>query len=219
MEKYTFEYALNIVKNFDGWLSKEQAELIYDLVKSVPKDGSIVEIGSWAGKSMTVIVTATLEVKNNAEIYSIDPYLTSKDESNNMYEKFVSNMKQIGYWDKIIQIKEKSHEFGINWKKPISFIFIDGFHRYDVVKQDFELYFKHLLQNGICILHDVVSWYGPTKLSIELLENRDDIEVIDLVGSALALRKVELLTNEMKLKNMKIKEHLVDVINTQELKI
>ena len=218
MKKYSIEYALEKAKNIEGWLTPNEMKLLYDFVTKSNTNGALVEIGSWAGKSMTIIVTACKEVGNNSEIFSIDPYLTSKDEDNHTYQKFVTNMKELGYWNNINQIKEKSQECGLKWNKPISFIFIDGFHSYDDVKLDFELYFKHILNGGYCILHDVTTWYGPTKLSAEILENRRDIEYIDLANSALALKKVEFLTEDAKVKNQQIVSSLKEMLNTKNLK-
>ena len=42
---------LKEIKTIDGWLSPNEAELLFNLTKRNPYDGVIVEIGSWKGKS------------------------------------------------------------------------------------------------------------------------------------------------------------------------
>jgi predicted O-methyltransferase YrrM len=43
----------------------------------------------------------------------------------------------------------------INGEKILDFLFIDGDHRYEAVKQDFLLYSPFVKSGGIIVLHDI----------------------------------------------------------------
>ena len=45
--------AIAAAMKIDGWLTEREARLLYDLAKSAT--GPIIEIGSWRGRSTTVL--------------------------------------------------------------------------------------------------------------------------------------------------------------------
>src|SRR5574344_1874608 len=149
---YNFETAEENAKDLEGWLGEPDRKALYKYAAKASCRACFIEIGSWGGKSLTYLTYSILEQKSPCKIYSIDPFLTFKDEPNNMYEKFIVNIKKVKIYDRVKHIKEKSQEVGKNWTEPISFIFIDGFHKYDWVKKDFELFFPHIITNGYCAL-------------------------------------------------------------------
>jgi predicted O-methyltransferase YrrM len=67
-----------------------------------------------------------------------------------------------------------------NWTSPIDVLFIDGDHRYDAVKQDFEDWLPLVTPGGFIIFHDSCQpeggtddkydygWPGPSRLVREL---------------------------------------------------
>lgn len=206
----SFEEVHNIAQDIEGWLSVNEAKLLYDLASSSTGKGAIVEIGSWCGKSLIYEAFAALGNNFQNKIISIDPYLTSVDEPNGKYETFVSNLKANGIFEKITHIKEKSQVAGVKFSEPIEFIFVDGFHKYEAVKQDFELYFPKIIENGFMAIHDVFYFQGPTDLVMELAQN-NLVKIVDMVDSIALIQKVEKL-NESDMENNK---RILDFINSQ----
>ncbi len=210
LKSFSFEDADKIAQNIEGWLGTNEPKLLYDTAKKLSLDGAIVEIGSWCGKSLTYISFGAIEGGFTNKIYSIDPFLTSKDEANGKYETFVSNLKTNGLWDKITHIKEKSQIAGETFSEKISFLFIDGFHKYEAVKEDFELFYPKVIDGGFVAFHDVAYYQGPTDLVKELV-NEKTFKMLTLCDSILLAQKVSRLSPEDELQNAKI----VNDINTK----
>lgn len=69
-------------------------------------------------------------------------------------------------WDNFVhpQIEyhqEKSGELRKEWKEPIDILFIDGDHSYASVKNDFEMFYPFVKEQGLVIFHDSNHKYLP----------------------------------------------------------
>ena len=203
--------------NFEGWLKTDEAEALSSVAENLTGNGCIVEIGSWCAKSLSFITAGAIKGNIETKIYSIDPFLTSKDEPNGKYKTFLANLKLNGIENRIIHIKEKSQIAGLNFKEKIEFIFIDGFHKYDSVKKDFEIFYPKVINNGYIAFHDIYSYWGPTKLLCEILENEDyALKFIKTTNNTVFLQKQEYLTNEEKELNSSELSSILDFMNQNE---
>ena len=207
------------IEDIEGWFSKEDAKIFYDTISNLKGNGAMVEIGSWCGKSLIFSHLISTEKNNNCRKYSIDPFLTSKDTPNGMYQKFLDNLKNFNLENKIIHIKEKSNIVGLNFKDDIEYLFIDGFHSYEYVKRDFELFSKKVILGGYILIHDVSNWYGPTQLVYDLSENSDNIKFLDFAGKTVIVKKVEKLTEQDKEKNIEIANKIKEKIRLNNVKL
>lgn len=163
-----YEKYYNEIQNIEGWFSKEEAKIFYNTINNLTGTASMVEIGSWCGRSLIFSALVAINKGNNCKKYSIDPFLTSKDDPNGKYEIFINNLKKYNLYDKITHIKEKSNDAGEKFKDKIEFLFIDGFHVYEYVKRDFELFSQNVIENGYILIHDVSAWFGPTQLVYDI---------------------------------------------------
>lgn len=146
-----FEEAYYKTIGWNGWMSKEDCRVLFDYASSV-KNGLIVEIGSYAGISTAMLALGS----PTSKIVSIDPYLGFEE----IYHEFLRNTNGI----KIEQIKERSQVVGKTWNRPIDLLHIDGDHSYGAVLEDMQLFFPHLKEDGIMLLHDIdVPHFGVGK--------------------------------------------------------
>lgn len=74
-------------------------------------------------------------------------------------------------------IRARSDEVARSWSLPIDFLFIDGDHAYDAVRQDWESWSPHVTQGGRVGFHDALldaDWmtpdFGSARFVLELLE-------------------------------------------------
>ena len=204
----------NNAKDFEGWLTPAEADVLFSTASSLSGSGCIVEIGSWCAKSLSYIAAGALNGGFNNKIYSIDPFLTSKDEPNGKYETFVNNLKLNGLYEYINHIKEKSQIAGTKFNESIEFIFIDGFHKYDAVKRDFELFYPKVVNGGYIAIHDIFQYWGPTVLLQEILLNSSDFKLINIVHSTVLAQKTLSLTDEDTAKNKQFMNILQEYIST-----
>jgi len=146
-----------ITNEIEGWLSDAEGEFLYQASTNCEAKGVIVEIGSWKGKS-TIYIGKGSEAGEKIKVYAIDPH------SDETFEEFKRNIKNAELNDIVIPVAKTSEEAAKEFTEPVEFIFIDGDHKYEKVKQDFELWFPKLINRGIIAFHDTVSWSGPRKV-------------------------------------------------------
>lgn len=199
-----FADAAVLADKIEGWFTDAEAEMLFDIVSKLQGNGAIVEIGSWCGKSLTYFTLAALGASNPCKIISIDPFLTSNDTPNGKYETFIQNLETNNILDKITHIKEKSQIVGKTFDTPIEFLFIDGFHKYDYVKSDFELFFDKIVNEGYFAVHDVTSYEGPYLLVKEIADTYENIKLTGFKDATILAQKVEKLSDSDKAQNQSI---------------
>lgn len=196
-----------------GWLHDGEASYLAQLAQSVAElEGAFLEIGSFKGLSSVVIGT---EVKKlNSHLYCVDIWnkkMTGRDEverqqirkeyremrasiidryfEGDMYRIFTENIKKWGLTDTIIPVIGFSSAIRKTWKIPLRFIFIDGNHEYEYVKEDC-LWRRFLVVGGIICFHDFRP-QGPVRPPVEEEMNNDlNFEGIGLARSIRAFRRI-----------------------------
>ena len=135
----------------------------------------IVEIGVLNGETSKIFCKAN----KITPITGIDPIIPDS-----MNSDLIGNIQKI----KEIEVNHSNYrfinDFSFNviktWNQKIDYLFIDGDHTYDAVKNDFESWFPFVVCGGIIALHDSACnrggphfWPGPSQLADELLtDNR-----------------------------------------------
>lgn len=180
----SFKPFLDKVKNIEGLLVPGQEKLFMVIASKLPKNATVVEIGSFKGKSTACVGIVS---PRSTKIYAIDTFEgNNKDFSEGVQfvggsflDEFKQNMKMIGIWNKIKLQKGYSSEIAKNWNKPIDFLFIDGSHLYEDVKNDFEMFYPWVKEGGVVAIHDVSSghpgvlkfWNEKVKHELSVYEN------------------------------------------------
>lgn len=123
----------------------------------------VVNIGSYCGKSAAFLASGT---KQN--VYAIDLWdlRTAEFEPTKIdkmrgyhqiasYQAFIANMRKYGL-NNVIPVKGDSQEIGKVWNIPLGVLFIDGNHRFDWAKSDYDSFAKFIISGGYLALHDIV---------------------------------------------------------------
>ena len=147
---------IKIVDSVDGWLSYNEGKLLYYLAKE--RKGTIVEIGSWMGKS-TIWMGFGSHDGHKAIIYSIDPHNQAPeygiDGIESTYPKFIENIERAGVDDVCVFLVKTSEEAVKQFADDsVDLIFIDGSHEFDYVNLDYQCWFPKLKQGGVMAFHD-----------------------------------------------------------------
>lgn len=165
--KPDIEETKTLTRNIDGWLHDSEGELLYSTARNCSGKGVIVEIGSWKGKSTSWIGRGAKNGKCT-RIYAIDPHIGSNEHQANgkvwTFEEFKRNIRATGVDDIVIPWVKTSEEAAKEFPEPVEFVFIDGAHEYESVKQDFDLWFPKLVDGGLMAFHDTIVWPGPKKV-------------------------------------------------------
>lgn len=156
-----FDHA--IINSMSGWLSGKEADILYRLASKVTGKGTIVEIGSWKGKSTTCLALGS-KAGASTHITAIDPHTGSSEHGKvDTFAEFLENIKQNGIADMVEPIRKRSQDVGKEWDKPVELLWIDGAHEYEYVLQDLKIWEPHLIEGGVVAFHDS-PMPGPWKV-------------------------------------------------------
>lgn len=144
-----------------GWLRAPDAFLLYELARSGPGEGQIVEIGSAWGRS-TVALAAGTRAARREHVIAIDPhggddwYLAEYDlPHDNSLAEFRANLKTHsvdGWVDEAVMTSEAAAKVVPN--DPIRLLFIDGLHTYAGVRSDIDIWVRRVAHGGVIVFDD-----------------------------------------------------------------
>lgn len=177
-QQYKEKRALRKINDFqfiDGWLTSQEALGLYLTAGKLRRNATVVEIGSWQGKSTFCLAKGL----SSGKVHAIDPFnasggddteseklYTEKKGGNDLLAQFSSNMEKLGVLEKIIIKKGYSDQFHGDFDK-IDLLFIDGDHSINGCSADFEYYAHKVVPGGFLAFHDYYEDHnelGPTHV-------------------------------------------------------
>jgi len=154
-------------KKIKGWVHAADGYLLYRLARDADGTGAIVEIGSWMGLS-TAWLAAGSKAAGREPVHAVDVFdggamlqdqAVVKDEGTT-YHHFVEHLEAEGLFDHVRPVVAESAAAARAWAGgAIRLLFIDGDHRYESVKQDFELWSPHVAIGGYVVFDDATEHY------------------------------------------------------------
>ncbi|MDD5673064.1 MAG: class I SAM-dependent methyltransferase [Chitinivibrionales bacterium] len=151
-----FNELKKIVDTFGGWLTENEAALLWNLARSCTGKGVILEIGSFKGKSTSYIGHGS-KAGAGVKVYTVDPHAGYANiGQGSTWEDFKKNIAAAGVNDIVVPIVGVSEEVVKTFTEPIEFCFIDGDHDYEPAKLDFNLWFPKIIDGGMIAFHDSV---------------------------------------------------------------
>jgi predicted O-methyltransferase YrrM len=148
-----------LVESIEGWLFGEEIELLIELAAGVPCAQAVVEIGNYRGRS-TVALALGARRGAGAQVYSIDPHAEftgprggsfGPDDQAHLY----ANITRAGVGSTIKVVSLASLAVAASWSGPaVGLLFIDGDHRYQAVRADFEAWRPHLAPGAAVVFDD-----------------------------------------------------------------
>lgn len=156
----TWEKDFKKIDQIEGLLVPGQEKVLYDAATQLKRGSTIVEIGSFKGKSAACFGLG--RVDSSVKIYAIDTFAgNAKDfvrgvqfKNKQFRTDFEQNMHRLKLKN-VIPVQGYSKSVGKTWRKKIDLLFIDGSHLYEDVKADFELFFPWVKPGGMVLFHDV----------------------------------------------------------------
>jgi hypothetical protein len=183
---------LNNVDKIEGWLTSNELKGLFYIPQQIDHIlGSIVEIGSFKGKStITLGLGSKLLTKKKRSIYAIDPFGPHYDSSeypdftafnNNYFDLFWENIKLFELENYVKPIRKFSTEAYNECPASIAALFIDGDHRYESVKHDIHHYVPRVTIGGLIAFHDYGNpdIPGVEKAVNELMLNKQFVHFSD----------------------------------------
>jgi len=151
-----------MIDGVEGFLiSPAQERWLFGAARVLPDRSTIVEIGSFKGRSTTCLAYGCRGTAKH--IYAVDTFAgNDKDftpgslfDGVSYAEIFKRNIARNGLSQYVTQIVGVSAEVGKTWTRSIDFLFIDGGHEFEDVYTDFVTFFPHVVPGGLVAFHDV----------------------------------------------------------------
>lgn len=160
---------LALVADVDGWMTDGQAAQLFDAARGCPADGTIVEIGSFRGRSMIVLASAA---DPSVTLYAIDPHAGNDrgpqeiegfaDEADDDHAVFTANLASAGVADRVTHLRAFSEDAHGDVHGDVDVLYIDGAHRYGPARRDIAEWGARVAPGGTMLIHDSFSSVGVT---------------------------------------------------------
>lgn len=169
---------LERMRSIEGWLSDHEADLLIAglarALADLPAPHSVVEVGSYQGRSTSVLGGVMRDLEADGTLFAIDPHdgeVGALDQgtvrTRPTLDAFTRNLGAAGLSDLVTTVQKRSYE--VEWDRPISFLLVDGLHDYANVSRDF-LHFEPWLQEGAyAAFHDYADYYPGVRSFVDEL--------------------------------------------------
>jgi hypothetical protein len=171
-----FEAALAAVADVEGWMTDDQARLLWERAAAVAPPGQIVEIGSYRGRSAIVLARAAAD---GVSVHAIDPHAGNDrgpqqiegtpEEGQSDHETFMRNLERGGVADRVRHVRLPSAGAHTAIDGDIALLYVDGAHRYGPARDDIRDWGERVQRGGTMLIHDGFSSVGVTLATLRLL--------------------------------------------------
>lgn len=183
------ERALQFSRGVPGFLGDHEARFLAMLAACTPANGTIVEIGSYKGKS-TVLLASVAAHYGLGRVVAIDPHtgpsITDPKlaPGSSTFEEFLAALRGAKLEEQVEVHHAFSRETAKGWNRAIRLLWIDGDHTYQGTKEDFELFSPYLSNGALVAMHDALHAYeGPIRVFVEKILRSDQFGPAGFVQS------------------------------------
>lgn len=183
----------------DGWLDEDEADLLIAgasrAVSDLPATCTVVEIGSYCGRSTSVLGGVVKAMRSSARVYAIDPHeglLTARDGASMRVgptlNAFRRTIAECGLQDTVVPVVQRAQD--VRWAQPIAFLFIDGLHDPASVCRDFKHFEPWLTSGAYVAFHDYRQEVPSVKAVVDELVASRALAWMSRAGTLALLRNV-----------------------------
>jgi hypothetical protein len=172
-----------------GFLTEREARFLALVAACAPAAGTILEIGSYKGKS-TVGLASIAQRYGLGPVVAVDPHSApavtdyGHGSQHSSWDEFHASLQRAGVERSVEAHRAYSRDLAVGWTRPLRFLWIDGDHTYKGAKEDIDLFRKHLAPGAIVALHDVLHTFeGPVRVFAEDVLASDQFGPAGLCGS------------------------------------
>lgn len=176
---HTIENAWQHTRPIPGFLQENEARFLGTLAACTPAQGTIMEIGSFKGKSTVMLATVAARY-GQPPVVAIDPHAglsylgTPTPHQDPTYNEFLASIKSAGVEAHVEIWRAFSRDVAGQWNRPIRLLWIDGDHSYRGCKEDFDLFSPYLADGAVVALHDSLNPFeGPIRVFVEEILRSD----------------------------------------------
>jgi predicted O-methyltransferase YrrM len=193
-----FSAALAAVENVEGWLSPSQAQRLWMRARELPPGASLVEIGSYRGRSAIVLARGA---PPGATLIAIDPHAGndrgpreirgSAAEGDADHRAFLANLERAGVAGVVRHVRRPSQEAHRDVDAPVDLLYVDGAHRFGPASADLASWGERVRPGGTLLVHDAFSSIGVTLALLRLLVFGRDFRYVGRTASLAEYRRAD----------------------------
>lgn len=165
----TADAALAASSHVEGWLTDSQARRLHARAAAVPDGGTIVEIGSFRGRSAIVLALGAAAA---VEVVAIDPHAGSDRGPQEIaadpalgaddHGAFLANLAGAGVLERVRHVRKPSGEALRDVAGDVALLYVDGAHRFGPARDDLARWGARVAPGGAMLVHDAFSSVGVT---------------------------------------------------------
>ena len=192
-----FDDALAAIEGVEGWLTEGQARLLFETAGEVPADGTIVEIGSFRGRSTIVLARGA---GPSVEVVAIDPHAGNDRgpqeiggfaaEAEDDHQVFLANLERAGVRERVRVLRAFSGEVLGEVEGPVDLLWVDGAHRAKPAHDDLKHWGDRVRPGGRMLVHDSWCSVGVTLATLAAVTATGDWRYDGREGSLAAYTRV-----------------------------
>lgn len=182
----TFDEAWAQAEAIPGWLTRAQAEMLWDEARRLPHDSAIVEIGSHRGRSTVVL---GMGIRGRGRVIAVDPFVEGKlFGGSSTRDDFEANISRAELDEVVELVPEYSTRLRPRWAEKIDLLYIDGKHDYWTFSDDL-LWYHHLPAGAAVLVHDSYSSIGVTLGILRHVLPSHELDYVRRAGSMALFRR------------------------------
>lgn len=195
--------ALAVARPVSGWMTEAQLARLWDAGATAPDGATVVEIGSFQGRSAIVLALAA---SGASRVFAIDPHAGSDrgpgeirgalDTGERDRVTFHANLAAAGVADRVEHVRRFSDMAHADVPGAIDLLHVDGAHRYAPARDDIAGWGARVPRGGRMLIHDSFSSIGVTGAQLRLLVWSDRWRYLGRVGSLADYRREDLTGGE-----------------------
>lgn len=153
------------------------AKLYEEIINNIPENETIIEIGSYFGRSTSYLLYLANKLNKKINIISIDTFEgSSEHRESNFYKKFISNIENLTFKYPLTVLKgENSKICNFIPDNSVYCVMIDASHDYENVKLDIKNWLPKIKSGGF-LCGDDYDWGGVKKAVHEIFNSNVVIE-------------------------------------------
>lgn len=178
------EGTLSLSRSVFGYLTDLEMAFLWNLGLGTLPEGHFLEIGSYCGKSASLLSGALRARGNGLKLFCVDPWgegvrANLPDDFrafigsmpvpawSRPFEVFLYNAALRGFLDRVVPLRSLSESVIPLFDGRFSFIFVDGHHSYVSVKRDAGVAAPKLASGGIIAFHDVCDAWPEVRSFVD----------------------------------------------------
>ena len=164
-----FKAVWDRVGGVEGWLTPEQGRRLFDAARRLGPGATIVEIGSFRGRSTIVLAASG---PGDAEVVAIDPHGggdrgpgeiapdTARGDAD--HAAFTGNLATAGVESRVRHVRKPSADALDDVPGEVDLLFVDGAHRLGPARADIVRWGDRVGDGATMLVHDAFSSVGVT---------------------------------------------------------